>query len=207
MSFLTDAQESLTEEQYAKLKSLQQKSSEFEATPQEEHELMELKTIVRNAIAQRDRVKNLAFLNGKTYSLADLFKAGGYSKEDWSTAAKELFPTVRKDAVEVAVYKVGTEDVSVKMFSEDRITKDLAAAIKKGGAKGFIANARNLEWLVKNHEGTVGLSAGKIVYDNLPAVLMRLKLKEHQDAIIKGLEERFKKEKPAEKAEQPATQE
>lgn len=200
MSFLTDAQEALSEEQYAKLKSLQQKSSEFEATPQEEQELMELKNTVRNAIAQRDRVKNLAFLHGKTYSLVDLFKAGGYDKEDWSKAAKELFPTAKKDAVDIAKYTVNKEEILVQMYGDGRMTKDLTDAIKKAGYKGFITNALNLEWLLKTHTAEAGPYVGSIVYDNLPAVLTRLKLAEHKEAIIKGLTERLNKEKPAEKA-------
>ncbi|WZB69154.1 hypothetical protein WJ968_21005 [Achromobacter xylosoxidans] len=65
MAFIHDAQEILSQQDYAKLKELQQKSAEFETTKAEEEELYQLKKNVHDGVALRDREKNLAFLNGK----------------------------------------------------------------------------------------------------------------------------------------------
>ncbi|MFX7906638.1 hypothetical protein ABTK51_20200, partial [Acinetobacter baumannii] len=68
------------------------KSSDFEATPDEEKNLLELKNSVREKIAQRDKAKNLSFLNGKVYTIAEIITAGGYSNEEIKKYYSEKFP-------------------------------------------------------------------------------------------------------------------
>ncbi|WP_176290458.1 hypothetical protein [Burkholderia vietnamiensis] len=218
MSFLTDAQEILAETEYNKLRELQRKSADFEATRQEEAELMDLKQQVYDGVAKRDREKNLSFLAGKAYPLEDVISAGGYSKEDislvnlvknfgitkedWDKATKTLFPPETKNAIEVAQYKVGDKTETLKMY--ERASSELSDVVKKGGIKGFAQHATNIEWLTEFSVPDRGPHQGKKNYKNAGEVALRFKWDKNE--LVKAILARAEKEaKNAPKAEEAET--
>jgi hypothetical protein len=173
MSFLDNAKEVLTEEEFTKLQELQTKSSDFESTPDEEKNLLELKNSVREKIAQRDKAKNLSFLNGKVYTIAELITAGGYSDEEIKKYYSEKFPRGANTEVrQYATIKVGETDVAIK--TGERISKEAKEAIKKMGVKKFVACITDKPYFEEHTTPDVGIMAGKKVYKHINEQAKRL---------------------------------
>ncbi|MBU9553865.1 hypothetical protein [Burkholderia multivorans] len=173
MSFLNDAQEVLNAEEFAKLQELQTKSSNFEATGEEEKALFDLKGIVREKVAQRDKQKNLSFLNGKVYSIAEIITAGGYSDQEIKDFYTKKFPRGANTEIhQYASIKVGETDVAIK--TGERISKEAKEAIKKMGLKKFVACITDKPFFEKHTTPDVGIMAGKKVYKNINEQAKRL---------------------------------
>ncbi|OMP07042.1 hypothetical protein CCACVL1_01387 [Corchorus capsularis] len=146
MSFLDNAKEVLTEEEFTKLQELQTKSSDFEATPDEEKNLLELKNSVREKIAQRDKAKNLSFLNGKFANMP---------------------PSSLRD-------KDGKE-VEEAIKTGERISKGAKEAIKKMGVAKFVELITDKAYFIDHvSTPTVGIMANKKVYKHINEQAKRL---------------------------------
>jgi len=183
MTFLENAQAVLSEADFNKLQFLNKKSADFEATPDEEKELVDLKGKVRSAIAERDKVKNLEFLKSGAYTLAEVLKvflgsdkAEADFRKAINKAVAEIYPTESKGAVHIADY--GTEQLI--MFGgvgarNDKV-KELA---EKGGIKGLVKalHPHGLEWIKTTVVPEKGPYKGKKTYPNVQAVATRFKWK------------------------------
>ncbi|WP_324778277.1 hypothetical protein [Ralstonia pickettii] len=174
MSFLDNAKEVLNEEEFNKLQELQTKSTNFEATGDEEKALFELKNSVREKVAQRDKQKNLNFLNGKVYTIAEIITAGGYEDKDIKEFYTKKFPRGANAEVRTfATIKVGEKDVEVK--TGERIAKETKEAIKKLGVKKFVLCITDKPYFVDNvSTPTAGPMAGKKVYKHINEQAKRL---------------------------------
>lgn len=194
MAFIHDAQEILSQQDYAKLKELQQKSAEFETTKAEEEELYQLKKNVHDGVALRDREKNLAFLNGKAYPLAEIINATGYTEDEVKDAVKKLYADTTP-AVTIATYKIkgnNGKDTDHHVMNTGRLTKELKAEVVKHGIKGFLNNVNDIEWLLKSHVVEVGKYKGTTVYPNATSVAKRFDW--DRDDLIKQAQAKHKKD-------------
>ncbi|HDR9039751.1 hypothetical protein JAO10_07730 [Burkholderia contaminans] len=179
MSFLDNAKEVLTEEEFTKLQELQTKSSDFEATPDEEKNLLELKNSVREKIAQRDKAKNLSFLNGKVYTIAEIITAGGYSNEEIKKYYSEKFPRGANTEVrQYATIKFKDKDgkeVEEAIKTGERISKGAKEAIKKMGVAKFVELITDKAYFIDHvSTPTVGIMANKKVYKHINEQAKRL---------------------------------
>ncbi|MFA1584653.1 hypothetical protein ABZR37_03430 [Achromobacter ruhlandii] len=194
MAFIHDAQEILSEEDYAKLKELQQKSAEFETTKAEEEELYNIKKKVHDGVALRDREKNLAFLNGKAYPLAEIINATGYTEDEVKDAVKKLYADTTP-AVKIATYKIkgiNGKETDHDVMNTGRLTKELKAEVVKHGIKGFLANINDLDWLLKSHVVQKGKYKDSTVYPNATDVAKRFSW--DRDDLIKQAQAKHKKD-------------
>lgn len=172
MSFLTDAQETLTAEEYEQLKSLAAKVAAFEATREEDKKLSEIKNKVYEAVATRDRVKNLNILAGKAYSIQDMLTAAGYTEDEVKAAVNKMYPKAAAPVVTIATYKIDNEEHELKMG--ERVSDTLKAVVDKGGVKLFVANA-DLDWLLTETIPKLGPYKDKSIFKNINAVATRFK--------------------------------
>ena len=181
MAFLDDAKEILVSEDFTKLQFLNQKSANFETTSDEEGELHTLKQKVRNGIATRDRAKNLAFLQGKTYSAVEVLKAGGYTAKEVKAAIKEIFGSAAPStgngapAEAVAKYKVkggGEQELSLT----GRLTPEMREFLKSANPKSLIAGLTEFgkKWAAEFTVPTQGPYSGKHIYNNLNTLAKRV---------------------------------
>lgn len=169
MSFLTNAQETLSAEELDLLKQLQAKSSNFEATPAEEKQLYELKEQVVKAVANRDKMKNLSIIGNKVYGLDEILSASGYSDDEIKKHFNNKYKkAVEKEAVDFAVYTDG--NTTFTLNTDQRILKEQKAMIAKAGVKGFITSVTDKDWLMKESTITRGPSVGQKTYPNLKLV-------------------------------------
>ncbi|MCB4345437.1 hypothetical protein LA345_16160 [Burkholderia vietnamiensis] len=178
MSFLNDAQEVLTAEEFAKLQELQSKSTNFEATGDEEKALFDLKGVVREKVAQRDKQKNLSFLNGKVYSIAEIIVAGGYTDEEIKKYYSEKFPRGANTEVHhFATIKFTNKDkkeVEEQIKTGERISREAKEAIKKMGVAKFVACIIDKPYFEEFTTPDVGIMAGKKVYKHINEQAKRL---------------------------------
>jgi hypothetical protein len=163
MSFLDDAREVLKEDEFAQLKSLNQKSADFDASPEEEKALFELRGKVRTFIATRDRQKNLQVIGGKAYPLKDILQVSGYSKKEILTAINELFPRSKSEETDT-ITKVG--DFEFKGNKRYGRAPDYGT-FKKAGLKKAIDGLTPFgkSWLEqeeKNKKGTIVTQPNKV---------------------------------------------
>ena len=188
MAFIDDAKELLTDEQFTKLQLLARKSADFETTFDEDKELAELKSNVKNLIAKRDAAKNLEFLKTGQYSIEtiiELMKPKTYdlnkilvllevSKEKLNKSLKELYP-IQKESLDIAVYQDG--DKSYPFNLANRVEAALSKLIKAGKEKAF-ATALTEEgkaWILKNHISPKGKFKDQTIYPNLSIICTKLK--------------------------------
>lgn len=178
MSFLDDAKEVLNEEDFNKLQELQTKSTNFEATGAEEEALFKLKGEVREKVAQRDKQKNLSFLNGKVYSIAELITAGGYTDEEVKKFYNEKFPRGANTEVHhFATIKFTNKDkkeVEEEIKTGERISREAKEAIKKMGVTKFVATIIDKPYFEKFTTPDVGVRAGQKVYKHINEQAKRL---------------------------------
>lgn len=193
MAFLDDAKELLTEMEFTKLQLLGKKAADFETTQEEDQELTNLKSLVKQKAAQRDAEKNLEFLKTGQYSIAtilQILKNQPYSikevllilnpdQKELSKAIKEIWPkgTSQNEVTEpIATYKIGEKIYQIKM-GERLDDRDIGAAIKQGGVKKFVANLTDFgkEWITKSHISDQGPFSGKTIFANLNSVALRFK--------------------------------
>lgn len=185
-TFIEEAKEFLTDEQFNRFELLRIKANNFESTVDEEEEFNDIKFNVRNAINQRDKDKNLSFLKDKSIQLVDVLRVMGSTREDINKAVKFLFPTKEEltESIATIVYKnkVGDEaETGVKMGTGDgvRLNRQASAEIQKLGVKGFVKNLTEFGrvWLTQNHVSEAGPFSGKTIYPNINALALRFKWK------------------------------
>ncbi|PMP84163.1 MAG: hypothetical protein C0175_00550 [Caldisericum exile] len=156
MAFLDDARDSLTEDEIATLKRLNQKSADFEATPEEEKTLFDLKNKVKTFVATRDRQKNLQVIGAKQYPIKDILQVSGYNKKEVLAALNELFPREASGESEV-ITKVGEfEFRDGKRYGRSPEYADFKKAGLKKAIEGF--TEQGIVWIgeeVKSKGGKV----------------------------------------------------
>ncbi|MCA1859947.1 hypothetical protein LE191_07445 [Janthinobacterium sp. HSC-3S05] len=221
MSFIQNAQEVLTAEEFALLNSLNAKSTSFEATPEEEATRSALVIQVRKAVAERDKMDNLKILNGKVYSIEDMFNASGHSLKEYLSSfsiaelleaagitvdkVKEHIKNLDKqekqnaEKTEYAIYKNG--EVEIKLNDIDRIKKEEKAFIVKGGVAGLVVALTNKEWFVKPNNVEKGKYKGSITYPNLTKEAFRLDF--NKEELIELLQLPTKQGEPFKPAAKP----
>lgn len=174
MSFIEQAKEVLTTEEVAKLELLARKSADFETTHEEDNELIGLKKKVKEAIAQRDKEKNLAFV--KEYTLIEILQVFKPTQDDLNKAIKTLFPKEKAAVSEaIATYKVGDKVYEVK--NGERPVKELSQEIKKHKEKGFVKGLTDFgkAFMNEKHKADAGPYAGEVIYDSVNAIATRFK--------------------------------
>lgn len=210
MAFIDDAKELLTDEQFTKLQLLARKSADFETTFDEDKELAELKSNVKNLVAKRDAAKNLEFLKTGQYSIEtiiELMKPKTYdlnkilvllevSKEKLSKSLKELYPT-QKENLDIAIYQDG--DKSYPFNLANRVETALSKLIQAGKEKAF-ANALTEQgkiWILQNHISEKGKFKGETIYPNLSIICTKLKF--DKKTLLNELNEKAEKEETKKK--------
>ena len=177
MAFLDDAKEALGEK-FDKLQLLARKSADFEATQDEENELAELKASVRTFVSQRDRAKNLEFIKTGGFSVAEVLRVMGATKEQVNKAVAELFPA----QIGPILGTVKTKNESGKEVVEEiRSGKGLSReAMKelKANEKAFVKclSADGKSHLLEQHISEAGPYKGQKIYTNIGPVITRFKL-------------------------------
>lgn len=163
--FLDQAKEVLTTEQVRRLEDLAKKAADFESNQEEDTELFNLKKEVKKLVANRDREKNLSFLKEGGYTIAELLKAVGATKDDITKAVKELFPAEAKSNEPLVIATYGTEDFNINA----RVPTALAKTIKTGKEKTLIKNLteKGREWILDDREVKKGKYKGTFVYPNI----------------------------------------
>lgn len=160
MAFLDDARDSLNEDEIATLKRLNQKSADFEATPEEEKQLMALKMKVKEFVGTRDRQKNLQMIAGKAYPIKDILEVSGYDKKQILVALNTLFPRGAKGESEVIT--VG-KDFDYRDGKRYGLNADYQA-FKTAGLKKAIEGLTDFgkTWIAKE----VTTPRGKVIHPN-----------------------------------------
>lgn len=185
-SFLDEAQELLTEDEYSELKTLNRKQADFESTNDEETRLLALKNQVRKAIAERDKVKHLDFLKSGAFTLAEVIKyMAGTDEENVRKAVAEalrnLYPAPEKKPVHIADYPNGANKdhphqliMNGGLGTRNDILKDL---VEKGGIATLVKNLTDegKEWITAFSIPDKGPFKGKKTYHNINAVCTRFK--------------------------------
>jgi len=186
-SFIEEAQAILSADEFAKLKSLAFKASNLETNADEDDELAELKIKVQQAIAQRDRIKNLQFLTTGGFSVADVLTA---MKAD----AKEVKKWLKSNTAETAEapsFVIGifnSKDGKIEIRSNLKFAeRSNASEIAKAGAKKFVdsLNEAGKKWLAESHKATVGPYKGKLIHKNISTVATRFKF--DKTALLKAV--------------------
>lgn len=184
MSFIEQAKEVLTSEEVAKLELLARKSADFETTHEEDNELIGLKKKVKEAIAQRDKEKNLAFV--KEYTLIEILQVFKPTQDDLNKAIKTLFPKEKAAVSEaIAKYKIGDKVHEVK--NGERPVKALSEEIQKHKEKGFVKALTDFgkAFMKETHVADAGPYAGETIYDSVNAIATRFKF--NKAALLKEL--------------------
>jgi hypothetical protein len=182
MAFMDDAKDVLSADDFAVLEKLAKKVAEFDTNSDEDKQFIDLKQKVKKNLAERDRAKNLAFLKDGGYSIVEILKAMGITREQFNDAKAELFPNAPVATETIAIYpnlkdEKGTAvDGSFKMGA-GRMPTELSTAIKKGKEKGFVANLTEFgkTWVKEFTIPTQGPYKDVKVYANLNAIAQRLK--------------------------------
>ncbi|MFZ6755567.1 hypothetical protein ACO0KY_19650 [Undibacterium sp. Dicai25W] len=175
MAFLDDAKSVLSADDYAVLEKLAKKVSEFDTNSDEDKQFLDLKQSVKKALAERDRAKNLAFLKDGGYSIAEILKAMGITREQLNDAKAELFPNKTEISETIATYTINGTQYEFKMGG--RMDKVLSDAIKKGKEKHFIANLTEFgkTWIKEFNIPTQGPYQGQEIYKSINEVVARIK--------------------------------
>jgi len=183
-SFRDDAREVLTEEQFEDLQKLNRKSADFETTSEEEQKLQDLKTMVRQKIAERDKAKNLEFLKSGVFSLADVIKFMCGTDEEKvkkaiTQAVRDMFPAEEREPVSIATYKnkAGEEKHLIMFAGKGGRDDETTALVRDGKLAGFIKALHDdgMKWVTTAVIPDAGPYKGKNTYPNLNAVATRFK--------------------------------
>jgi hypothetical protein len=175
-TFIEEAKLLLSNEEFVTLELLGKKSADFETTPEEDKKLVELKAKVKTAMAERDRLKNLAFIADGAYSIIDLLKAAKATKEQINDAIKILFPAPAPVITDViATYTKGDKKYELKWG--ERLDREFSALIKEGGIKALVKNLTpfGTTWIHTSTTPDVGPYAGKPTFHNVNDVVLRFK--------------------------------
>jgi hypothetical protein len=192
VAFMDDAKDVLSADDFAVLEKLAKKVAEFDTNSDEDKQFLDLKQKVKKGLAERDRAKNLAFLKDGGYSVAEILRAMGITRDQFNQAKSELFPNAPVATETIAVYanlkdeKGNAVDGNFKMGA-GRMPKELSNAIKKGKEKGLVANLTDFgkAWIAESSVPTQGPYQGQKIYKNLGDVAMRLKF--NKDTLKKEL--------------------
>ncbi|WP_428147024.1 hypothetical protein [Delftia acidovorans] len=192
MAFMDDAKDVLSADDFSILEKLAKKVAEFDTNSDEDKQFIDLKQAVKKALAERDRAKNLAFLKDGGYSIVEILKAMGITREQFNDAKAELFPNAPVATETIANYpnlkddKQQAVDGAFKMGA-GRMPSELSNAIKKGKEKGFVANLTEFgkTWIKEFTIPTQGPYKDQKIYKNLNDVAQRLKF--NKDALKKEL--------------------
>lgn len=214
-TFIEQAKEVLQQDQMNRLELLARKSADFDSSPEEDTELMELKREVKKLIANRDRDQNLKFIKDGGYSVEDVLgamgidstyflknmtfanalKAFSMDKKVMTKALKDHFDALSPKVpmtFPLAIY--GQDDVYFDKRQETKVSK----AIKDGGVKLFVENLSDSgkAWLMENHVAEKGPYGGKTIYANVAKIVQKYKFDKKELMIALGIEKEEKKEKP-----------
>ena len=184
MAFIDDAKEFLKSEEFAKLELLARKSADFDTTSEEDNELFALKKSVKEAIAKRDKEKNMSLI--KEYSVEEIIEVFKPTKEAWDKMTKKLFPKAQAEISEaIAIYKIGDTNHEIK--NGQRLLKELSQAVAKGKEKKFVESLTDFgkKYMALSHKAEAGPYSGSVIYDSVNAIATRLKL--DKSALLKEL--------------------
>jgi hypothetical protein len=181
MAFMDDAKDVLSADEFASLEKLAKKVSEFDTNSDEDKLFFDLKSKVKKSLGERDRAKNLAFLKDGGYSIVEILKAMGITREQFNDTKSELFPNTPKISETIAIYKALKNESGVATDYEfkmgGRMDKVLSDAIKKGKEKHFVANLTDFgkTWIAEVNIPTAGPYADKKIYKHVGDVVARIK--------------------------------
>ena len=176
-TFLEEAQALLSPEEFSNLQSLSLKVSQMTSTTDEDDKLKEMKTWVKTAIADRDRLKNLQFLENGNYSLVDILKTIKATEPQIKQALKVLFPAPDPTITEtIAIYTDGNGKKFELKWGE-RLDRELTKLIVEGKIETLIKNLTPFgkTWINSNTTPDIGPYAGKPTYHNISALNLRFK--------------------------------
>lgn len=195
MAFMDDAKDVLSADDFAVLEKLAKKVAEFDTNSDEDKQFIELKQKVKKNLAERDRAKNLSFLKDGGYSIVEILKAMGITREQFNQAKAELFPNAPVATETISEYpnlkddKGNAVDGAFKMGA-GRMPSELSNAIKKGKEKQFVAHLTEFgkKWIVEFNIPTQGPYKDQKIYKNVNDVAMRLKF--NKETLKKELTEK-----------------
>lgn len=179
MSFIQNAQEVLPE-QIAQIREIMSKVALGENSVDELIQLTEFQKTVAAAVANRDKMKNLSFLNGKVYTIEEVLQAGGYSEEEQKQYFKKAFkPAAVAAAVfngEVGTYKINNVDTKIEFKSDSKLNKatkeEFAKLPIKVIAAGFTPAFKT--HITKAKKLNKGVKAGELRYPEVALFAKRM---------------------------------
>ena len=177
MGLKEDAKEVLSEKDYASLMSLNEKARNFETTAEEEAELSKLIDKARNAIARREKTKQLSFLKNGDFTVAEVLSAMKATKKDINKAVSELFKgsASNSDSEVVGIFEIDGEKIEYR--NDGRLNPKLSAALKANAdrEKFFVSGLTDFgrAYLTEGKPITVGQFSGKMGYKGITDTLKR----------------------------------
>lgn len=210
MSFIADAKEILNAEELAQLELLARKSADFDTTSDEDIKLFELKKKVKEVVAKRDKMKNLAVIGNKAYALDELLEASGYTHQDIFSQYENITdlliaagydeekqqehfenafkkPPKPKSEVYFGEYVINSVGQKLEFKEGSRINKDAKEHVQKMPVKDFLNSIQPeaWAWISEINIPKQGPYKGKELYSNAKETAKRLELKE--DELIKAI--------------------
>ena len=184
MGLKEDAKEVLSEKDYASLVSLNEKARNFETTTEEEAELSRLIDKARNAVARREKTKQLSFLKNGDFTIAEVLSTMKATKKAINKAVSELFKTNTSETI--GIYDL--DGRKVEYMNGERIDAELAKRFKEGGVPYFISGltSSGKSYLTKPKIVSGGPYNGQTKYDGIRYTANRLGF--NKDELMKALE-------------------
>jgi hypothetical protein len=202
MSFIQNAQE-IMPENIALIREIMGKVASGDNTVEELTQLAEFQKTVAVEVANRDREKNLAILNGRVYSVQEVLKASGYNFKDvtdqfdnitdllanagYNKDQQEAYfkKLVKKPAAVAATYigvvgnyKIGGADTVIEFKQDAKMTKTTKESFAKLPIKtiveGFVPEF--IDHLTVKGKKTLikGTKSGEVRYPEVAAFAKRM---------------------------------
>ncbi len=199
VSFLEEAKQILTEQEFIRLELLIAKFTGNIETPEEEKELSILRNKVRAVLQEREALKGLEVLKSGNFTLSQVLKTLNPTEKELKSYIKANFKTAStKEPITVGKVKYlidGAEKEGEIIFNagtENKAPREMGEAVRNAKEAGFVKmlSPEGLAWVSKTHTATAGPTKGSKVWDNINQVATRFKF--DKATLIKAIEKATK---------------